>query len=173
MFIVLALLFIALPIAEIALLLKVGSGLGFVATVAFVIFTAVLGAYLVREQGVSTLTKVREETEAGRMPASEMAEGVLILIAGAVLLTPGFITDAMGFALLVPAVRRAVVRWVAANSLKANNGGQAGFVFTTTSSSPHARNQAGNSTATGAKQGNATAKPKDKVIIEGSYRESE
>jgi len=173
MFIVLALLFIALPIAEIALLLKVGSGLGFVATVAFVIFTAVLGAYLVREQGVSTLTKVREETEAGRMPATEMAEGVLLLIAGAVLLTPGFITDAMGFSLLVPAVRRAVIRWVAANSLKASNGAQAGFVFTTTRSSSHSSNQTRKSFGASTKKGNSASKPKDKVIIEGSYRESD
>ena len=173
MFIVLALLFIALPIAEIALLLKVGSGLGFVTTVAFVIFTAVLGAYLVREQGVSTLTKVREETEAGRMPATEMAEGVLLLIAGAVLLTPGFITDAMGFSLLIPAVRRSVIRWVAANSMQAKNGAQSGFIFTTTHSSSRSSYQSNNGSGTGEKPKTSARRPKDKVIIEGSYKESD
>ena len=84
----------------------------------FVIFTAVLGAYLVRQQGFATLNKVQQETNAGRVPAMPMAEGLALLFAGAVLLTPGFMTDALGFALLVPPIRQAFIRWAADKLLK-------------------------------------------------------
>jgi UPF0716 protein FxsA len=170
MFLIFALLLIVLPIAEIALLLKVGAGFGLANTLGFVIFTAVLGAYLVRQQGISTLIRVRQEADAGRMPATEMAEGVLLLISGAVLLTPGFITDAMGFALLIPVVRRSLIAWVAANSLKATaNGSSSGFIFTAhrsthSSSSPSHSDQ---------RNTNKTTKPKENVILEGRYRDSD
>ena len=170
MILIFLLLLIALPIAEIALLLKIGAGLGFVTTLAAVIFTAVLGAYLVRQQGISTLTKVRQETDAGRMPATEMAEGVLLLIAGVVLLTPGFITDFFGFALLIPAVRRGLVAWVAANSFKvAANGSQSGFIFT----SQQSTHRPTNTTRSDAKNSDQSGKTKQNVIIEGRYRDSD
>ncbi len=182
MFLVLVALFVALPIIEIALLLKVGAAFGVFNTLAFVIFTAVLGAYLVRQQGVSTLAKVRAETEAGRLPATEMAEGVLLLIAGAVLLTPGFVTDAMGFALLVPQVRRVVIRAVARHSVRAGSGAN-GFVFTHyhASEQRHAgQSQRRSSTAASHEQaGERSAKPTSRskstpgVIIEGRYRDSD
>lgn len=117
-FFLLVFLFIAVPIAEISVLIRVGSSIGVLNTIVFVIFTAVLGAYLVRQQGFATLSKLQEETNAGRVPAMQIAEGVALLFAGAVLMTPGFITDAVGFAILIPPVRQAFIAWAAKNLFK-------------------------------------------------------
>jgi len=122
-FLILVFLFVAVPVAEISLLIKVGGAIGGLNTVIFVIFTAVLGAYLVRQQGFATLQKLQQETNAGRVPALQIAEGVALLFAGAVLLTPGFITDAVGFILLIPFSRRAIIALAAARySSKAGGG---------------------------------------------------
>ncbi|MEO0367609.1 MAG: FxsA family protein [Pseudomonadota bacterium] len=150
MFPILLILFIALPVLEIAVLLKVGGSIGGFNTIAFVIFTAIVGAYLVRQQGVSTIARVQAETNAGRLPAKEMAEGVLLLIAGAVLLTPGFITDAIGFSLLVPAVRSSLIK----SLLQRMESQQSGFSYTVYEHQP------------GTQQ-----KKDDSVIIDGSFRE--
>lgn len=104
--------FIAMPIAEIWLLLKVGSAIGGGTTILIVIFTATIGAYLVRQQGFATWRAVQNQMNSGRVPAMEMAEGLALLIAGAVLLTPGFLTDAFGFALLTPPIRRWLIHWL-------------------------------------------------------------
>jgi UPF0716 protein FxsA len=117
-FFLLVFLFIGVPIAEITLLIRVGSSIGVLNTIAFVVFTAVLGAYLVRKQGLETVNKLQQETNAGRVPAMQIAEGVALLFAGAVLMTPGFITDALGFALLIPQVRQALIAWSATNLFK-------------------------------------------------------
>ena len=74
------------------------------------IFTAVLGAYLVKQQGLATYMRFQQEANAGRIPAQQMLEGLALLLAGAVLLTPGFFTDAIGFALLVPPIRQWAIR---------------------------------------------------------------
>lgn len=113
---ILLLAFILVPVIEIALLIKVGSAIGVGSTIAIVIFTAILGAWLVRQQGFATINAVQQELNAGRMPAMQMAEGMALLFAGAVLLTPGFVTDAIGFALLTPVLRRALIRWLVANA---------------------------------------------------------
>ncbi len=102
-----------MPIMEISLLIRVAGQIGILNTVAFALFTAVLGAYLVKQQGMATLAKLQEEANAGRVPARQIVEGVALLVAGAVLLTPGFITDAFGFALLIPPVRIALINLVA------------------------------------------------------------
>lgn len=117
-FLLLVFLFIAVPIAEISVLIRVGSSIGALNTILFVILTAVLGAYLVRQQGFATLSKLQKETNAGRVPALQIAEGVALLFAGAVLMTPGFITDAVGFAILIPPVRQAFIAWAANNVFK-------------------------------------------------------
>lgn len=124
-FILLVILFVVVPIAEITLLIRVGGSIGALNTIVFVIFTAVLGAYLVRQQGFSVLSKLQEETNAGRMPAMQIAEGVALLFAGAVLLTPGFITDAIGFSLLIPPIRQAIIAWVVSKGLN----GSTSFTF--------------------------------------------
>jgi UPF0716 protein FxsA len=109
MFLRLLLLFTVVPLVELFLLVKLGTVVGVGPTIALVIFTGVLGAWLARQQGLGVLRRLRAELEAGRLPAGALIDGLLILVAGAVLLTPGLLTDALGFVLLVPP-SRAVVR---------------------------------------------------------------
>lgn len=111
-FLILLTLFIVIPIIEISVLISVGSAIGGLNTILFVIFTAVLGAYLVRQQGFATLQAYQSKLQNGQIPAGEIAQGIALLIAGAVLLTPGFITDALGFSLLIPPVRRAIIAFM-------------------------------------------------------------
>ena len=106
---ILFLLFLTIPLVEIYLLIKVGGVIGAPMTIFLVVFTAVLGAWLLRIQGFSTLRRVQETVNRGGLPAVELLEGALLLVAGALLLTPGFFTDAVGFACLVPALRRALI----------------------------------------------------------------
>ena len=106
---ILFLLFLAIPVVEIYLLIKVGGVIGAPWTVFLVVFTAVLGAWLLRLQGFSTLRRIQQTLSQGGLPAVEMLEAAVLLMAGALLLTPGFVTDAIGFALLIPPLRRAVI----------------------------------------------------------------
>jgi len=112
----LLLLFIAIPIFEIYLLIKVGSLIGAIPTILAIIGTAVLGAWLLRMQGISTFNRVQSNLQRGELPAIEMMEGLVLLIAGALLLTPGFFTDILGFAALIPTLRRAFIVWALKNS---------------------------------------------------------
>ena len=107
---ILFLLFLAVPMVEIYFLIKVGNIIGAIPTIALVVFTALLGAMLLRFQGWTTLQRARMSMAQGQLPATEMMEGVLLVMAGALLLTPGFVTDTMGFLLLVPPLRKALVR---------------------------------------------------------------
>lgn len=107
--VVLFFLLAVVPLTELYILLKVGSAIGALATIGLVLLTAFLGTALIRYQGLRTMASVRATTAQGGVPAMELMEGACLLIAGAVLLTPGFLTDAAGFALLVPAVRRALI----------------------------------------------------------------
>ena len=109
MFLRLLLLFTIVPLVELFLLVKLGTVVGVGPTVALVIFTGVLGAWLARQQGLGVLRRLSEDLAEGRLPAEALIDGLLILIAGAVLLTPGLLTDVLGFLLLVPQ-SRAVVR---------------------------------------------------------------
>lgn len=149
-FLILVFLFVGIPIIEISLFIRVSSVVGGFNTIAFVIFTTVLGAYLVKQQGLATLAKLQEEANAGRVPAQQILEGVALLFAGAVLLTPGFATDAFGFALLIPPVRVAIIKWAASKGLH----GSANFQFNTAS------NTYPNSPA---------SKQSDGAVIEGEY----
>jgi len=107
---ILFLLFLAVPAVEIYFLIKVGSAIGAISTIGLVVFTALLGAMLLRFQGWVTLQRARMSMAQGVLPATEMMEGVLLVLAGALLLTPGFVTDTIGFLLLIPPARRALVR---------------------------------------------------------------
>ncbi len=100
------LLFLIVPLLEIYILIKAGSVIGALPTVALVVFTAVLGAFLLRLQGLSTMNRMRNNMMQGKLPAMEILEGAALLVAGGLLLTPGFFTDAIGFLLLVPPFRR-------------------------------------------------------------------
>ncbi len=108
------LLFIGVPIIEIALFIQVGGVIGLWPTLAIVVLTAFLGTSLMRAQGIMTLNRLQEALATGGNPTDPMAQGAMILVAGVLLLTPGFFTDAIGFALLIPPVRVALMRWIAA-----------------------------------------------------------
>lgn len=108
MFARLLLLFTLVPLVELWLLVEIGRRTSVPATIALVFATGVLGAWLARSQGVATFARVRREMAEGRMPATALVDGLLILVAGAVLLTPGLLTDLFGFFLLVPAGRTLV-----------------------------------------------------------------
>ena len=99
------LLFILVPAAELMLILQVGSRIGPLYTLLLIVVTAVFGVSLAKSEGLLVLQRIRAALEAGRMPAQEMVDGVLILIAGALLLTPGFLTDAVGLLVLFPLTR--------------------------------------------------------------------
>ncbi len=126
-FLILVTLFIGIPILEISLLIKVSAAIGGVKTILFVIFTAVLGAYMVKQQGLATLAKFQQQANAGKVPAQQMLEGVALLFAGAVLLTPGFFTDAIGFSLLIPAIRQALIAYITRNGVMMTNVSASGF----------------------------------------------
>lgn len=105
MFLRLALLFIGLPLLELAILVRLGMWIGFWPTMAIVVGTGVLGALLAHAQGLLVWVRIQRELVQGRMPASELVDGFLILVGGIVLLTPGLLTDLCGFLLLVPWTR--------------------------------------------------------------------
>lgn len=104
----LALLFFTVPLAELAILVWVGRRVGLAPTVALVVLTGIAGAALARRQGLATLGRFRAALDAGRLPHHELVDGVLILVAGAMLLAPGLLTDLAGLLFLVPPVRRLV-----------------------------------------------------------------
>ncbi len=97
--------FIGVPLVEIALFIKVGGLIGLWPTIAIVIATAVAGTALIRRQGLNTLQRAQQEMDAQRLPVRELFDGICLIFAGAMLLTPGFLTDTVGFALLVPPLR--------------------------------------------------------------------
>ena len=104
--------FTIIPFIEIYLLIKLGSYLGAFNTVIIVILTAFFGALLARYQGFQTMLRVRESLERGEMPAEELIDALLILLAGIVLLTPGFLTDLAGLVILIPSTRLMFKRWL-------------------------------------------------------------
>lgn len=105
-FTVLLFLLLGIPLLEMYLLISVGQMIGAGTTVLVVIITAIIGMWLLRLQGLHTLSKVHAATQAGNLPAVELVEGVLLLLSGITLLTPGFLTDVIGFIVLVPGIRR-------------------------------------------------------------------
>ncbi len=109
---VLLIAFIVVPIAEIALLVWFGQTFGFWITVLLVLVTALLGSFLLAKQGAATVRRVRFEAREGRIPAKTLADGAMLLVAGAFLLTPGLLTDATGLALWGPGARSAIRGWI-------------------------------------------------------------
>ncbi len=108
----LLLLFIAIPVVELFLLIEIGQRVGTLTTVGIIMATGIVGASLARQQGMSTLARLRADLAAGRLPTDPIIDGVLILVAAAVLITPGLLTDLAGFLCLVPAFRRLVKRYL-------------------------------------------------------------
>ena len=121
---VLFLIVLIIPFAEIYLLLQVGGIIGALPTIFLVVFTAALGAWLLRRQGFATFRRFQENLAQGVIPAYEMIEGPIILLGGILLLTPGFITDVLGFACLIPPLRKKIAQYIIENHLL-----QAGGIF--------------------------------------------
>ncbi|GGG78864.1 membrane protein FxsA [Salipiger pallidus] len=103
--------FVAVPLIEIALFIQVGGLIGLLPTLAVVLITAIIGTMLVRSQGAQALGNLQNSFSRLEDPTAPLAHGAMILLAGALLLTPGFFTDAFGFALLAPPFREAVLRY--------------------------------------------------------------
>ncbi len=110
MFFRLFLLFTIIPVIELALLIKVGSIIGAFNTITIVILTAVAGAYMVKLEGLGIMYRIQQDMQAGVFPAEELINGMMILIAGALLLTPGFFTDFIGFLMVFPVSRNFIKR---------------------------------------------------------------
>jgi UPF0716 protein FxsA len=107
---VLIALFIGVPFAEIYLLLQVGHAIGVVNTLGLLILISVVGAWLAKREGLGVLRRMQRSIDSGRVPGTELVDGFLILLAGALMLTPGFLTDILAILLLLPPVRAAVRR---------------------------------------------------------------
>ncbi len=143
---VIFLLFLIIPFIEIYLLLKIGAIVGVFPTIFLVVFTAVLGAWLLRQQGLATWQRLQESLAKGTIPAFEMIEGPILLVGGALLLTPGFFTDILGFLCLIPATRKKLAHYIIAKGII---------------------------TTTGAAPGPQKPKSGPSNIIEGEYRKEE
>ena len=114
---VILLVVLIIPFIEIYLLLQVGGIIGAFPTIFLVVFTAVLGSWLLKQQGFATLQRFQDSLAHGTIPAREIIEGVLILLGGAFLLTPGFITDMVGFVCLVPQLRGQLAKYIIEHKL--------------------------------------------------------
>lgn len=125
------LLFIILPIAELMLLFKVGQTIGVLPTIALVLFTATAGVRILQHQSRSTMQRAQQRLLGGELPGTEIVEGFLISIGGALLLTPGFITDIFAILLLLPFTRRPLVRYLfKSGRMQAFGSMSSGFTFT-------------------------------------------
>jgi len=109
---ILTLIFIVVPVLEIYLLIQVGSIIGAPWTIFFVLFTAILGGAMLRSQGMSALARAQASMQQGALPAREMVDGLFLVVGGAFLLTPGFFTDAIGFACLIPPLRALMFHFI-------------------------------------------------------------
>jgi UPF0716 protein FxsA len=139
--------FVTIPIVEIALFIQVGGWLGLWPTLGIVVLTAILGTFLVRAQGLAAIGQIQSSLQNFKDPTEALAHGAMILASGLLLLTPGFFTDAVGFALLVPPVRLALFHWIR-SKIKVQS-----FVQTSESADRYART------------------PQGDTIIEGEYSE--
>lgn len=156
--------FITVPLIEMIILIQVGGLIGAIPTVGLVVLTATLGIWLLKLEGLATLARVQEKLAQGEIPETELLEGIMLLVGGALLLTPGFITDAMGFVCLLPGLRRPLARWIIHQGvLRAMNfsassfagGSFKGSPFTTGSTPPDQQSAL------------------DKKTIEGEYHEED
>ncbi|MGM0411298.1 MAG: FxsA family protein [Bacillota bacterium] len=112
MFIKLLIAFATIPLIELALLIKIGEYIGILPTIVIVAFTGVIGITLAKNQGYQVISRIKINIEHGRMPADDLIGGVLILIGGTMLLTPGIITDISGFSLIIPTSRKVIAKFV-------------------------------------------------------------
>nr|CAA6829375.1 MAG: Exlusion protein FxsA [uncultured Thiotrichaceae bacterium] len=159
-----AVLFFLVPLVEIYFLIQVGGVIGVLPTVLLVVLTAVVGAFLLRQQGLSTLARFQSSMGQGKLPATAMFEGVMLIIGGALLMTPGFFTDAIGFACLLPFSRK----WLAKAMLSKVSVQQFGQKGATSSytSYVHGESTTSYSDPRSPESGNQNA---DSTTIDGDY----
>ena len=119
-------LFVSVPIIEIALFIQIGGSIGILPTLLIVVLTAALGTWLVRNQGLATLSSLKNQLDSFQNPTQQLAHGAMILFAGALLLTPGFFTDGLGFLLLIPRFRDFAFDYVRTR-IKVGSTAQSGF----------------------------------------------
>ena len=108
----LLILFIIVPVVELYILIEVGKKIGSLPTIGIIVLTGILGAYLVKRQGFMILKKIQNDLNEGIMPGDSLIQGAIILIGGILLLTPGFITDIIGFVFLIPVSRLVVKKYL-------------------------------------------------------------
>jgi len=128
-------LFLMVPVLEIYFLIQVGSLIGAIPTILLVLATAIIGAGLLRQQGLSTLARFQTNLSSGTLPAQEMIEGILLAVGGALLMTPGFVTDTMGFFCLIPFTRKALTYYILKRTAVQMQDGVAGFASSARSGS--------------------------------------
>lgn len=154
------LLFIVVPLVELYFIIVVGDMIGAFWTVMLVLLTAVIGVNLLRFQGMSTLARAQQNMALGQVPAMEMMEGVALAVAGILLITPGFITDSIGFLCLIPASRQAMIRYILSKSSM-----HSGF-----NSNPGDFHSSSQHSQSGKSQSRAEKPAKVGRTIEGEYR---
>ncbi|MDH5394802.1 MAG: FxsA family protein [Gammaproteobacteria bacterium] len=137
MFQILLVAFLAIPVIEIYLLIQVGSVIGAGWTIFIVIGTAILGASLLRQQGLETWSRLTQSIAQGQLPPTMLVEGILLLLSGAFLLTPGFFTDSIGFLFLIPLVRKALAGYLLSKGLFMAAGMHSSAYSSTSSSRSH------------------------------------
>ena len=115
-------LFIVIPLIELYFIIAVGEEIGAFWTIILILLTAFIGINLLRVQGMSTLMRAQQNMAQGQSPAMEMMEGIALAVAGVLLITPGFITDSLGFLLLIPASRQAIIRYMMSRSTMHGSG---------------------------------------------------
>ena len=133
---ILLILFIAIPLIEIYFLIQVGEVIGALPTILLVVGTAVLGVALLRIQGISTVARMQTSLQRGELPAQTILEGVMLLMAGGLLLTPGFVTDLLGFLLLVPYLRQKLAATLVFKGILRAQGAQVYNSYSSTSVQP-------------------------------------
>jgi len=133
------LLFIIIPLIELYVIIAVGEEIGAFWTVILVLLTAVIGVNLLRFQGMSTLKRAQLNMEQGQIPAMEMMEGIALAVAGVLLITPGFITDSIGFLCLIPFTRQAIIKYIMTHSTVQTtfSAGEGGFQSSNSTTNPH------------------------------------
>ena len=166
-------LFVAVPIIEIFVLIKVGSSIGALATIGIVILTALIGTWMLRAQGLSTLNKARLRLSGGQIPAFELMEGMALGVGGALLLTPGFVTDTIGFICLIPFTRKLLINALSKRVSIGGGGFSGGFSSgpSQQQGAPSQERPAADSTST--RTGTTRQSKIDGDVIEGEYTRKE
>jgi UPF0716 protein FxsA len=135
--VVLGCIFVALPLAELALLIKTGQLIGFWATMGIVVGTGLLGAHVLMRQSWTTMRRMQEAVAKGQPPVAAVVDGAFLVVAGALLITPGLISDAVAILLLIPPVRHLVARWLVYAMVRRAQVSVGAFQAATEASGPH------------------------------------